>query len=111
MVYNSKKDFTVGMREMFYLTDKIHLLGEIHYSQRKDGTNPWASCTKLSFAPVLAPTGNKDFWARPQIRLVSSVAFYNAYAKEQLYSPYLQFTGPRSVGYYLGLKAEWWIMN
>jgi maltoporin len=111
MVYNSKEDFTIGMREVLYLTDKIHLLGEIHYSQRKDGTNPWASCTKISIAPLLVPTGNKDYWARPQIRLVTSVAFYNAYAKEQLYSPYLQFTGPRSVGYYLGVKAEWWIMD
>lgn len=110
-VYNRKEDFTIGMREVYYLTDKIHLLGELHYSQRRDGTDPLLSCTKLSFSPMLVPTGNKDFWARPQIRLITSVAFYNDYAKDQLYSPYLQFTGPESVGYFIGIKAEWWIWD
>jgi maltoporin len=110
-VFNRKEDFTAGMREVYFLTDKFHLLGEIHFSQRKDGTEDWARCTKISFAPVLVPTGNKDYWARPQIRFVSSVAFYNDYARDHLYSPYLQFTGAKSVGYYLGFKAEWWIWN
>jgi maltoporin len=111
MVYNRKEDFTIGMREAYYLTDKLHLIAEAHFSQRKDGEQPWARCTKLSFSPVLVPTGVKDYWARPQIRFVTSVAFYNDYAKNNLYSPYLQFTGPKSVGYYFGFKAEWWIWN
>ena len=111
MVYNRKEDLTMGMREAWYIADKFHLLGEVHFSQRKDGTEEWARCTKLSLAPVLVPTGSRDYWARPQIRFVTSVAFYNKYAKENLYSPYLQYTGPKSVGYYLGFKAEWWIWN
>jgi maltoporin len=111
MVYNRKEDFTIGMREVYYLTDKIQLFGEIHFSQRKDGTEPWYRCTKISLAPVLVPTGTRDYWARPQIRLIGSVAFYNDHARDNLYSPYLQFVGPESVGYFLGVKAEWWIWN
>jgi maltoporin len=111
IVFNRKTDFTVGMREDFYLADKFHLLVEGHYSQRKDGENPWASCTKLSFVPVFVPTGQRDYWARPQLRFVTSVAFYNDFAKKTLYSPYLQFAGPKTVGYYFGIKAEWWISD
>jgi maltoporin len=111
MVYNRKEDLTIGMREKFCLTDKVHLIGEVHFSQRKDGTEPWARCTKISLAPVLVPTGSRDYWARPQLRLVASLAFYNDYARDNLYSPYLQFTGPESIGYYLGVKAEWWIFD
>jgi maltoporin len=111
MVFNRKKDFTIGLREQFYLTDKLHLIGELHFSQRMDGTNPWARCTKVSFAPVLVPGGSREYWARPQLRFVTSLAFYNDFAKESLYSPYLQFTGPKSVGYYFGIKAEWWIFD
>jgi maltoporin len=47
----------------------------------------------------------------PDLRSVTSVAFYNDYTKETLYSPYLAFVGPKSVGYYLGLKAEWGLWN
>ncbi|KAB1071265.1 carbohydrate porin [Tamlana haliotis] len=108
-VYNRKTDFTVGSRHEFFLTDYFHLMAELHYSQRKDGTNPYASMTKLSIAPVLVPTGLRDIWARPHLRFVASVARYNDYAMKSLYSPYLQFTGENRWGYYLGFKAEWWL--
>ncbi|WP_194767449.1 carbohydrate porin [Tamlana sp. I1] len=108
-VYNRKEDFTVGTRHEFYITDFFHLLGELHYSQRKDGTNPIASMTKISVAPVYVPTGLRDIWARPHLRFVASLARYNDFAKETLYSPYLQFTGEEQWGYYFGFKAEWWL--
>lgn len=111
IVVNKKHDFTMGLREVYYLTDKIHLLGEIHYSQRKDGENPLYQTLKLSFAPMLVPTGHKEYWARPQIRLVSSIAFYNKAAQNNLYSPYLSFVGAKSFGYYFGLKVEWWLWD
>lgn len=108
-VYNRKLDFTIGARNEYYVTEYFHLLGEVHYSQRKDGTDPMASVVKFSLAPIFVPTGQRDTWARPQLRFVASVARYNDYAMESLYSPYLQFVGERRWGYYFGVKAEWWI--
>ena len=110
-VYNRKYDFTVGIRNQHYLSDYFHLLTEVHYSQRKDGVNPWASMLKFSIAPVYVPTGQRDTWARPHLRFVFSAARYNDYAQETLYSPYLEFTGPRAWGTYFGVKAEWWIWD
>lgn len=108
-VYNYKVDFTIGARNEYYFNDYFHLITELHYSQRKDGNNPWASMVKFSIAPVYVPTGSRDTWARPHLRFVTSVARYNDYAQETLYSPYLQFTGSEEWGYYFGVKAEWWI--
>ena len=110
-VYNKKVDFTIGARDEYYINDYFHLITELHYSQRKDGTNPIASMLKFSVIPIYVPTGKKDIWARPHIRFVASVAKYNDFAKETLYSPYLEFTGPKSWGTYFGVKAEWWIWN
>ncbi|MGJ5641036.1 carbohydrate porin [Formosa sp. S-31] len=108
-VFNRKLDFAIGARNEFFISDYFHVLGELHYSQRKDGENPTASMTKLSIAPVYVPTGLRDIWARPHLRFVASVARYNDYAMENSYSPYLLATGARRWGYYLGFKAEWWL--
>ncbi|MCG8310157.1 MAG: carbohydrate porin [Cytophagales bacterium] len=110
-VFNRKLDFTVGARHEYYFNDYFHFLTELHYSQRKDGTNPLASMVKLSLAPIFVPTGQRDTWARPHLRFVFSLARYNDYAMEQLYSPYLEFVGAKRWGHYLGVKAEWWIWN
>ena len=110
-VFNRKFDFTVGVRNQHYLSDYFHLLTEVHYSQRKDGVNPWASMLKFSVAPVYVPTGSRDTWARPHIRFVASAARYNDYAMESLYSPYLEFTGSKRWGYYFGVKVEWWVWD
>lgn len=108
-VYNSKKDFTIGFRDTHFFTDKFHVIGELHYSNRKDGTDEPYAMTKLSLAPTFVPAGQKSAWARPQLRFVASLARYNNAAKENLYSPYLGFTGPKQWGYYFGVKAEWWL--
>ncbi|UXX80121.1 carbohydrate porin [Reichenbachiella carrageenanivorans] len=110
-VFNRKEDFTIGSRNEFYMTNYFHLLVELHYSQRRDGTNPIASTTKFSIAPVFVPTGKRDTWARPHLRFVASIARYNDFAMKSLYSPYLQFAGEHRWGYYFGVKAEWWIFN
>lgn len=108
-VYNRKFDFSVGIRNEHYISDYFHLLTEVHYSQRKDGVNPWVSMLKFSVAPVYVPTGERDTWARPHLRFVISAARYNDYAQETLYSPYLELTGAKKWGTYFGVKAEWWI--
>lgn len=83
----------------------------MHYSQRCDGVEPLYSMFKVSFAPSLAPTGERSYWARPHLRLIVSASFYNEAAKNNLYSPYLQFVGPQDVGLYFGVKAEWFLWN
>ena len=110
-VYNKKVDFTIGARDEYYISDFFHLITELHFSQRKDGYNPYANVVKFSVAPVYVPTGKRDTWARPHIRFVATVAKYNNFAKETLYSPYLQFAGAKSWGTYFGVKTEWWIWN
>jgi len=110
-VYNRKEEFAIGLREMYQPFNYLRFLFEVHYAQRQDGENDYAKMTKLSFAPVLVPSGIKDYWGRPEIRFVSSVAFYNDFAKENMYSPYLEMVGPESVGYYFGIKVEWWFWN
>jgi maltoporin len=109
--FNKKVDFTVGARNSYGFGRYFKLLSDLHYSQRKDGDNPWANVTKFSLAPTLCPTGEKGMWARPEIRFVASFAYYNSYASEALYSPYLQVVGDRRFGHYFGVKVEWWIWN
>ncbi len=108
-VYNRKKDLTFGFRDTYYIKPKFHLLTEFHYSQRKDGTDNMYRFQKISIAPTLVPTGKKDTGARPHLRFVCSLAHYNNAAKENLYSPFLQFVGHKQWGYYFGVKMEWWI--
>jgi maltoporin len=110
-VYNKKVDITIGARNEYYFNDFFHLITELHYSQRKDGDNPIANMTKFTIAPVYVPTGQKSIWARPHMRFVASIAKYNNYAKETMYSPYLQFVGKKSWGTYFGVKTEWWLWN
>ena len=108
-VYNRKQDFTIGFRNTQIISEKFHFLSEIHYSQRKDGTDDTYGMTKISLSPALVPTGEFSSWARPQLRFVFSLAHYNEAAKNNMYSPYLSYTGPKDWGYYFGVKAEWWI--
>ncbi len=110
-VYNYKQDFSIGFREIYYLSDIVHLLGEMHYSQRKEGEEPTYSMFKLSFAPTIVPTGERSAWARPHFRFISSVAFYNDAAQKNQYSPYLAYVGKKKVGYYFGVKVEWFLWH
>ncbi len=111
LVYNKKEDFAVGIRNAYAFTKYFKLLTDLHYSQRKDGDEPWASVSKLSLTPTVCPTGDKGFWARPEIRFVASFAYYNKYASDTKYSPYLEVVGSRRLGHYFGVKMEWWIWN
>lgn len=55
-VYNRKKELAVGFREAYQVKEYLRLLFEMHYAQRQDGDNDWASMTKLSFSPTIVPT-------------------------------------------------------
>ncbi|MCC9137394.1 carbohydrate porin [Pontibacter silvestris] len=108
-IYNRKTDFAVGFRTFVYLTDWFHLLNEAHYTVRKDGEQPSATMFKVSIAPTVVPTARRSPWARPHLRLVFSAARYNDFAKDNLYSPFLQRSGQQQWGIYGGVKTEWWI--
>jgi maltoporin len=109
MLYNRKQDIAFGARGTWYIKKWLHLLHELDFAWRKDGTQPFAQMTKLSVAPTLVPTGVTDVWARPQIRFIYCIAHYNQFAADNLYSSYLMQSGVKSWGQYLGVKAEWWI--
>ncbi len=108
-VYNRKQDLSIGFRDSYYFSPLFHLLTEVHYTYRKDGTEDPYTMLKFSIAPTLSPMGTKDYWVRPHFRFVASLAHYNQAAMDQLYSPYLNFVGAKEWGHYLGIKAEWWL--
>ncbi|AFD06453.1 carbohydrate porin [Solitalea canadensis] len=108
-VFNRKTDFAVGVRTFVYLTDWFHLMNEVAFASRKDGNQDAAQMVKFGIIPTLVPTAKRDPWARPHFRLVYTIAKYNEFAKNNLYSPYLQQIGNKSWGHYIGVKAEWWL--
>lgn len=107
-MYNHKQDIVVGARMLFYATNWLHLIEEVHYAVRKDGDNPDAAMWKFSFAPTIVPLGKRDPWCRPHIRLVFTLARYNDYAMNNHYSPFLTINQQRW-GTYIGVKTEWWL--
>jgi maltoporin len=108
-IFNRKTEYAFGVRNFWYITKRFHLLTELHYANRKDGNQPSATMMKLSIVPALVPTGKTDPWTRPQIRLIYSIASYNDFASEHLYSPYLSDAGPKKIGQYIGIRVEWWL--
>lgn len=107
-VFNSKQDFTVGFKGVNYITDIFHWQTELNYSMRQDGTQQWYNVAKLSLVPTLAVLGERSVWSRPHLRFVYSLARFNDYAVENLYSPYLELAGEQQWGHYFGVRAEWW---
>lgn len=108
-IFNRKEEYAFGVRNFWYITKRFHFITELHYANRKDGNQPAATMTKLSLVPTLVPTGKTDPWARPHLRLIYSLARYNPYAAENLYSPYLSEIGHKRWGHYIGVRAEWWL--
>jgi len=108
-LFNRKTEYAIGVRNFWYITRRFQLLTELHYANRKDGDQPSATMLKFSIVPTLVPTGKTDPWARPQLRLIYSIARYNDFAAENLYSPYLTNTGPKKIGQYIGFRVEWWL--
>jgi maltoporin len=109
MLFNRKTDFAIGARGTWYIKDWFHLLHEVDFALRKDGTQDPAQMFKLGIAPTIVPNGKRDVWSRPHFRFVYSVAHYNKFAADNLYSPYLAQSGSRRWGHYFGIKTEWWI--
>ena len=109
MLFNRKTEYAFGVRNFWYVKKWFHLLTELHYANRKDGDQASASMIKFSLAPTIVPTAKADPWARPHLRLIYSMAKYNKFATDNLYSPYLAEIGHKKWGYYIGIRAEWWL--
>jgi len=108
-IYNYKTDLALGTRFFYYVTDWFHLISELHYTVRKDGYNPEATMTKFVLAPTIVPTAERSPWARPHLRFIAEVARYNNYAKNAMYSPFLEQAGQKRLGTYFGVRSEWWV--
>jgi len=108
-LFNRKTDFAIGARGTWYIKSWFHLLHELNFAIRKDGSQDPAQMIKLSIAPTIVPNGHRSVWSRPHFRLVYSLARYNKFASDNLYSPYLAQTGSKRWGHYYGIKTEWWI--
>jgi maltoporin len=109
LLFNRKTDFAISARATWYIKNWFHLLHELNFASRKDGSQDPAQMYKLSIVPTIVPNGKRDVWARPHFRLVYSVAKYNKFAADNLYSPYLAQSGSKSWGHYFGVKTEWWL--
>lgn len=109
LLFNRKTDFAIGARGTWYIKDWLHLLHEIDFASRKDGSQDEAQMFKVGIAPTIVPNGKRDVWSRPHFRFVYSVAHYNKFAADNLYSPYLAQSGSKRWGHYFGIKTEWWI--
>jgi maltoporin len=108
MIYNQKTDFVVGARSLYYCTHWLHLISELHFAQRINGTEPAAQMWKFSFAPTIVPLGKNNPWCRPHIRLIYTLARYNDNALKSQLSPFLELND-KQWGSYLGIKTEWWL--
>jgi maltoporin len=101
-------DFAAGLRGVLYAHKQYHLVSELQYQGRKDGTDPWGTLVKVTISPTIVPTGEKSFWARPHMRLIYTAGFYNDQAANTLMSPYLQTVGRTRNAHYIGARSEWW---
>jgi maltoporin len=108
-IFNCKTEYAIGVRNFWYVKKWFHLITELHYANRTDGNQPAAAMTKLSIVPTIVPTAKTDPWTRPHFRLIYSVAKYNQFATDNLYSPYLKEIGNKKWGQYIGVRVEWWL--
>jgi len=108
-LFNNKTDLALGARAFFYITDHFVLMSELHHAIRKDGDQDPAAMTKFSIVPTYVPSGKRDPWARPQFRFIYSIAHYNQFASDHMYSPFLQEVGKKTWGQYFAVRVEWWI--
>ena len=108
-IFNRKTEYAIGIRNFWYIKKWFHLITELHFASRADGNQDAATMAKFSLVPTIVPTAKADPWARPHLRLIYSVAKYNDFATNNLYSPYLQEIGKKKWGHYIGVRAEWWL--
>jgi maltoporin len=105
---DKRLNFAVGARTFLYAHRNFHMINELTFQGRRDGTQDMGTAVKVSVVPTIVPTGERSAWARPHLRLIYTAGFYNDAAADQLMSPYLQTVGRTKVGHFIGTRAEWW---
>lgn len=107
-VPNSRLDYSFGARATSYVSDQLRVLAEGTFQARKDEGLATGTAVKLSLAPTVVPSGERSPWARPEMRLIYTIGFYNQAAVDQRMSPYLRTIGASKVAHFLGVRTEWW---
>jgi maltoporin len=105
---DKRMNFAVGARTFLYAHDNFHLINELTFQGRRDGEMDMGTAVKASVVPTLSLNGERSVWARPHLRLIYTVGFYNDAAVDQMMSPYLQTVGRTKAAHFLGTRAEWW---
>jgi maltoporin len=113
--YTSVKDgaattwISAGGRLAYALHENAQLLFEAGFDTVKsDADNAErASLAKITVAPVIS--GGRGYWARPQLRLFGTLAFWSSGARAGVDSGGIYAGTDKSAGSTFGMQAEaWW---
>jgi maltoporin len=81
-----KTETTIGLRPVWHVSDNVHLMTELGYSQVKNGIYnsdkadyETSELSKMTLASVFAP--QKGYWFRPQFRFFATHAQWNDNSK------------------------------
>jgi maltoporin len=97
---------STGARVGYAFTDHFKLLLEAGHDRVKDDGKDPRGLTKVTLAPAIA--AGPPFFARPELRLFATFAFWNEAARLVGVDPAGVFAN-KSRGYTFGLQAEaWW---
>jgi len=97
---------SAGARLGYAFADHFKLLVEMGHDRVTDAGKEPRSLTKLTLAPALA--AGTTFFARPELRLFTTFAFWNEAARISGVDPAGVFA-KKTKGYTFGLQAEaWW---
>jgi maltoporin len=104
-----KQDWiSAGGRISYAVHPYVQLLGEVGFDTVKPDGGDRRNLTKISFAPVIA--AGKGYWARPQLRLFATIAFWNDAARlAGVDSGGIYTDTDKTSGATFGMQSEsWW---
>jgi len=97
---------STGVRVDYAATEHFKLLLEMGHDRVSDTGKDTRALTKITFAPALA--AGTPFFARPELRLFTTFAFWNEAARTSGVDPAGVFAR-KSRGFTFGLQTEaWW---
>jgi maltoporin len=98
--------FSAGVRVSYAVADHFKLLLETGHDRVTDAGKEPRVLTKITFAPALA--AGARFFDRPELRLFTTLAFWNEAARVSGVDPAGVFAN-KKLGFTFGLQAEaWW---
>jgi len=108
MTTPARQGISVGGRVSYALAENAQLIADAGFDTVKIDNVDRRNLFKISVAPAI--TAGKAFWARPQLRLFGTLAFWNAAARAGgVDSAGLYTATNKSVGATFGIQGEaWW---